>query len=161
MPSSYGSSPMDTAQWPKCPACGLPNIPERTLCKRCRTMLTGTPTQPAAATESTGTLYTSADAHHRLFVSLPALEYVGPGITLRSAWANIDSLRGDGVEEYLWLRTSATITLVRSRDPTLDTWREHTVPLRCFGYPTNVDLLTDLQRFASHIWAAHRSQQRR
>src|SRR5689334_3072323 len=107
---SGGSIPMDTSNWPKCPSCGLPNIPERTVCKRCRAKLTGVPDPPAAATDVTGTLYTSSDAHQQLFLSSPALEYRGPGISIRTAWGNIESLRTDDVEAYLWLRTPATVT---------------------------------------------------
>jgi hypothetical protein len=163
MHGSVASPPMDTSQWPKCPTCGLPNIPERSVCKRCRATLrfSSVLAPPTAATQATGRLYTSADAHHQLFVSSSFLEYAGPGITIRTAWGNIDSLRVDRVEAYLWLRVSATVVLIRSSDPTLDAWREHTVPLHCFGYPANSDLLADLRCFAPYIWPDHRPQQRR
>src|SRR5688500_17845086 len=93
-----GSIPMDTSQWPKCPNCGLPNIPERQICKRCRSDLrqAGIPTPSVPYTEVTGTLYISKDAHHRLLVSPHYLEYCGPSITLRTAWVNIERIRADG-----------------------------------------------------------------
>lgn len=81
---------------------------------------------------------------HQLFVRVSTLEYCGSGITLRTAWANIDSLRANGLEDYLWLRVPATVRLLRARDRTQDTWLEHPVPLRCVGYPPNSDLLADL-----------------
>jgi hypothetical protein len=155
--------PLDSSQWTKCPNCGLPNIPERQICKRCRSELRQAliPTLPAVYTEVTGTLYTSADAHHLLFVSPSCLEYHGPGATIRTAWSNVVSIRADGAEEYVWLNEPAAVTMFRSADPAMDAWLERTVPLHCFGYPSNPDLMGALRRFAPQIWTHPHSQMRR
>lgn len=158
MHSSAVSPPMDTSQWPKCPACGLPNIPERTLCKRCRAPLTGPVPQPPVATDVTGRLYTSADAQHHVFVRASCLEYAGPAITICTAWGNIQALQAEGAQVYLWLGRPATVRQIRSCDHLLDAWHAHTIPLHCFGYPSNRALLADLQRFAPQLWPARRPQ---
>jgi len=74
-----------------CPNCGLENIPERRICKRCRTSLADLrqPSLPPAATDATGTLYVSPDQHHVLLIVPQYLEYGGPGITIRTSWDNI------------------------------------------------------------------------
>ena len=140
--------------WQRCPNCGRPNIPERRICKRCRTALPlpSEPLAPPAATGVTGKLYTAPETRQLLFLVPYYLEYTCPRLTIRTVWENIGAIRGAQTEDYLWLKQPAVLKRNYVPGRIMDAWGEQTIPLRCFGYPTNQELLADLQRFAPQLW---------
>jgi hypothetical protein len=146
-----------------CPNCGLENIAERHICKRCRISLAQLrqPLLPPAATDTTGTLYISPDQHHCLLIVPQYLEYGDPGVTIRSTWNNIQSIRTDTAEDYLCLSSPAATKMILSGDAVVDAWMAQTIPLRCFGYPVNQSLLTNLQQFAPSLRKPEKGNRRR
>lgn len=147
--ASY-SNAMRNKDWNICPNCGLPNIPERRICKRCRIYLHSVLPQFEPHTNDTGKLYRDTAHQRTLFLSPNYLEYDTPQIGVRAAWSTVWHISHAFLEDYLYF--SQTPLTVRLReDARIATLEERRIPLRGFGYTRGSPLAQDLRRYAPQL----------
>lgn len=146
---------MPIATWKTCPYCGLQNISERRICKRCRGDISGSLTPPLIpATEETLTMY-SDESGKRLFTFSPHwLEYAAPDIAFRTHWSNLTTIHRALWEYHLYMFKEPEILRAGLRHMSRNgetTFLARRVGLNGFGFPENKTLCADLRRYAPQL----------
>lgn len=141
-----------TNAYRRCPRCGLPNIVERYICKRCRFDFNA-PIQPrlAPATDVTGRIYRDRAGTTVLFLTADLLEYGAPDIRLRTLWDNVRAITTQRGAHVLALTYPAQHNLSYSAGVAFDNPRFRRIPLWPFGYPDNHALHRDLLSYAPQL----------
>lgn len=141
-----------TSAYRRCPRCGLPNIVERYICKRCRFDFNA-PIQLRLepATDVTGRIYRDRAGATVLFLTADLLEYGAPDITLRTLWNNVRAITTHRGAPVLVLTYPAEHNLPYSAGVAFDDRRFRRIPLWPFGYPDNRELHRDLLNYAPQL----------
>lgn len=136
-----------------CPHCGLPNIPERSICKRCRQPLLDTgPAQQAASTGDTSAIFHDHVGSRMLIFSPTALEYDAPGVRFAAPYWNIKSIDRTLMSYMMNMYFNPNNTDFRQWEqrlrPPISASEpiRYSIPIAGFGYPQNIQLHAELRR---------------
>ena len=143
---------MDRNRTLPCPECGLPNIVERSICKRCRAPLrpeTTAPILPRVYTDITGMLYLAEG--YLLGIYPHMLTYETDGYFFEVPWDKTRRIQHDRHGQYV-LALGYGPHLAAVNHPTTGYLATMQIPLSPFGYPHNDELRRELFRVARHLF---------